>query len=906
MNTPSTVSTNTSSTVGDDHRLHETIMLSTKLIVESQEAMLRKIEACNEASTASIATLLCKVVESQAQNQQQQAHNQHKMMEMFKIFANNNSMNINVGISNEVAAGNSPIDNPNVQNCPSIPTVGGDIEGGVENGSSEGGVFEEEKVQIESSEGDDIEEEVEIESPEHSEVDSSEINGEREEVMLQKKRQKEVNQVNQEEDKYNYYDGYEPLIEAVYARDWRKAIKYLHDHQTGLKEIFRTRDSGKELFIIFWEIGAWGQYTLLGELLKLVPPQTLEFVNPNGGTILHLVAKDGDLTFAKALVEKNPGLTQIRSNDHWQCVPLFTAALSTSGGQKEMVRYLCSVTRDEDPSPFSGEQGVALLAGLISADMYGLALSVCQRFPSLVEELMDDEANGNTVLLQNIVERPFAFLSGAKLKWWERYIYELIEVDMNCPCDGGVDREKEKESTTKEDEENPRDASSPSEQCCSTDNERSITKYISLYLMRYIVRGESLKSNDLGALHGDIYCLSIIFKGYALPVTSFFILISGDVVRRLYDQKLMHEQVVVLTQYLLEQLDRKTEDKQIIKDIFLKSNMLEMAMKFETTEFVLKCLQVFRFLCLDDDKGEVGHTLIKLVASERNEMIYNFMLLIKSHYLADKISKLDENNNSILHYSAELAHNRRLNAISGAAFQMQREIQWFKGVESTMLQKDRYIRNKNGDTAQFLFTEKHKDLMEKGEKWMKDLSTSCMVVAALIVTVSFAAAFTVPGGNIQENTSSDMGLPVFLKKNSFMVFATADALALFSSISSVLMFLAVFTSRYSEEDFLKALPQKLMLGLATLFISMASILVSFGAAFSIILGKRFLWALIAVSLFSCAPVLLFGFLQFPLLVEMVSSTYWPINLGKLDYRIYLPYFREDERKYFLKIINNEV
>ncbi|KAI3954665.1 hypothetical protein MKW98_019796 [Papaver atlanticum] len=874
MNTPITVSTNTSSTVGDDHRLHETIMLSTKLIVESQEAMLRKIEACNEASTASIATLLCKVVESQDQNQQQQAHNKHKMMEMFKIFANNNSMNINVGISNEVSAGNSPIDNPNVQNWPSIPTVGGDIEGGVENGSSEGDVFEEEKVQIESSEGDDIEEEVEIESPEHSEVDSSEINGEREEVMLQKKRQKEVNQVNQEEeDKYNYYDGYEPLIEAVYARDWRKAIEYLHEHQTVLKEIFRTRDLGKELFIIFWEIGAWGQYTLLGELLKLVPPQTLEFVNPNGGTILHLVAKDGDLTFAKALVEKNLRLTQIRSNDHWQCVPLFTAALSTSGGQKEMVRYLCSVTRDEDPSPFSGEQGVALLANLISADMYGLALSVCQRFPSLVEELMDDEANGNTVLLQNIVERPFAFLSGAKLKWWERYIYELIEVDMNCPCDGGVDRGKEKESTTKEDEENPPDASSsevssPSEQCSSTDNKRSITKYISLYLMRYIGR--------------------------------------GDVVRRLYDQKLMHEQVVVLTQYLLEQLDRKTEDKQIIKDIFLKSNMLEMAMKFETTEFVLKCLQVFRFLCLDDDKGEVGHTLIKLVASERNEMIYNFMLLIKSHYLADKISKLDENNNSILHYSAELAHNRRLNAISGAAFQMQREIQWFKGVESTMLQKDRYIRNKNGDTAQFLFTEKHKDLMEKGEKWMKDLSTSCMVVAALIATVSFAAAFTVPGGNIQENTSSDMGLPVFLKKNSFMVFATADALALFSSISSVLMFLAVFTSRYSEEDFLKALPQKLMLGLATLFISMASILVSFEAAFSIILGKRFLWALITVSLFGCAPVLLFGFLQFPLLVEMVSSTYWPINLGKLDYRIYLPYFREDERKYFLKIINNEV
>ncbi|MCL7049729.1 hypothetical protein MKW94_016181, partial [Papaver nudicaule] len=53
-----------------------------------------------------------------------------------------------------------------------------------------------------------------------------------------------------------------------------------------------------------------------------------------------------------------------------------------------------------------------------------LALSVCRRYPGLVNELLDDEATGYTGILQKIVERPFAFLSGSKLKWWERCIYK--------------------------------------------------------------------------------------------------------------------------------------------------------------------------------------------------------------------------------------------------------------------------------------------------------------------------------------------------------------------------------------------------------------------------------------------------------------------------------------------------
>ena len=80
--------------------------------------------------------------------------------------------------------------------------------------------------------------------------------------------------------------------------------------------------------------------------------------------------------------------------------------------------------------------------------------------------------------------------------------------------------------------------------------------------------------------------------------------------------------------------------------------------------------------------------------------------------------------------------------------------------------------------------------MKEGEKWMKDTATSCTVVGALIATIMFAAAFTVPGGNDQ-NT----GIPMFFNENLFMLFIVSDSLSLFSSATSVFMFLGILTSR---------------------------------------------------------------------------------------------------------------
>ena len=177
--------------------------------------------------------------------------------------------------------------------------------------------------------------------------------------------------------------------------------------------------------------------------------------------------------------------------------------------------------------------------------------------------------------------------------------------------------------------------------------------------------------------------------------------------------------------------------------------------------------------------------------------------------------------------------------------------------------------NNRGLTPRQLFTENHVDMMSKGEKWMKDTTSSCTVVGALIVTIMFAAVFTVPGGNDQNN-----GFPIFLNKKLFMVFIVSDALSLFSSSTSVLMFLGILTSRYAEEDFLESLPKKMIIGLFTLFFSIATMMTAFSVALFLMLHEQS-WIFKPVICLASIPITLFVLMQFPLLVSMAISTYGP-------------------------------
>lgn len=171
-------------------------------------------------------------------------------------------------------------------------------------------------------------------------------------------------------------------------------------------------------------------------------------------------------------------------------------------------------------------------------------------------------------------------------------------------------------------------------------------------------------------------------------------------------------------------------------------------------------------------------------------------------------------------------------------------------------------------TPSALFTEEHKELANEGESWMKNTAASSMVVGTLIAALMFSTAFIVPGG-----TDEKTGLPVFLYHNEYVIFIVANALSMFSSSTSMLIFLGILTARYAENDFFRSLPTKLIVGLSCLFLSIVTMMIAFGAAMIITLHKRLTWATIPIIVLCVIPVTLFCLLQFPLLLEMIYFTY---------------------------------
>ncbi|KAI3934711.1 hypothetical protein MKW98_027342 [Papaver atlanticum] len=640
-------------------------------------------------------------------------------------------------------------------------------------------------------------------------------------------------------------DGYNQLYDAASDGDWEKASQFFQNDPQAIREVI-TEELETPLCIAVRK----NHVVFIEEIVRLMPPEY------------------GNLKAAEMMVIKNQKLTQIRNRDGR--VPLAYALAYTTGAQKEIVEYLYSVTRDEDPSPFLGHDGASLLCDAIDHEFYDIASSLVHRFPGLVSTKSKwSKQYGLEILLGN----PSTFLSGAKLTWWQNCMYSLIQVDIDAAH--GNDSQLYDKNSLEIDEGTESDEENPSPSIMRADIEDAGN---SLKSSRGIKENEDDLSDgskvplSTSKDSSIIKSISILFMPYLMRVPHF---------ERLYKKKLLDKQALTMVQNMLEQLG-KTMNREEIAEFFDSSTAIKMAIKHGFTEFIVATLEKFSYL-ICQEMG--GLTMAQMAVQERNDTILNY-LCETADIMGGKIrlySKEDKSYNTLLHYAAKLAPLAKLNLVSGAALQMQRELQWFNGVESILLKNKRFRPNRNGDTAQSIFTEEHKDLVVKGEKWMKDTSGSCMLVAALIATVAFAAAFTIPGGNISDSNSSKNGTPVFLETTSFMVFAVADALALFSSITSVLMFLALYTSRYAEEEFHTSLPRKLVIGLGTLFISMATILVAFSASLSIVLEDRCVWAPIPMALFSCVPVLLFVLLQLPLFVEIVRSAYWGSLFSKHRY-----------------------
>ncbi|KAI3750820.1 hypothetical protein L2E82_21670 [Cichorium intybus] len=266
-------------------------------------------------------------------------------------------------------------------------------------------------------------------------------------------------------------------------------------------------------------------------------------------------------------------------------------------------------------------------------------------------------------------------------------------------------------------------------------------------------------------------------------------------------------------------------------------------------------------------KDKSGYDIIQLAVLHRSEKIYNLIYIIgerKSVYRTIE----DSSKNNMLHLAGRLAPSQKLKRRTGAAFQLQRELQWREEVEKLVFPA--YITKENVfmETPDMVFTKEHENLVKEGEKWMKAVAESCSITAALITTIVFAAAITVPGGSNQET-----GIPLFTEDIAFTIFAVSDAISLFASSTALLMFLSILTGRFAEQDFLVSLPRRLIIGLCTLMLSTTAMMVAFGATLFLVFCHRKPWMLAPICVLAFLPIASFGTLQIPLIVDLFRSTY---------------------------------
>ncbi|GKV50909.1 hypothetical protein SLEP1_g57588 [Rubroshorea leprosula] len=286
------------------------------------------------------------------------------------------------------------------------------------------------------------------------------------------------------------------------------------------------------------------------------------------------------------------------------------------------------------------------------------------------------------------------------------------------------------------------------------------------------------------------------------------------------------------------------------------------ATKQGIVKFVVELLKVTQPLVFHNDGGR--HVFM-IAIQYRQENIFSLLYGINEGWKAHILNQTDNYRNNMLHVAGEIAPPSQLARISSPALHMQREVQWFKEVERIVPEWCKKSKNSNGETPYEVFSKSHKELVNEGEKWMRDMANSFIVVGTLIITITFAAAITFPGGNAPN------GFPNFLQKRSFMIFIMFDAISFFTASVSVLMFMGILASRFDPVDFLESLPKKLIMFLSTILISIAAMAVSFSAALWNILQDR-LWLIIPLIMMASIPVTVFVWLQFPLLVEIWSLT----------------------------------
>ncbi|PON91307.1 Transmembrane protein [Trema orientale] len=561
--------------------------------------------------------------------------------------------------------------------------------------------------------------------------------------------------------------------------------------------------------------------------------------NEYGNTVLHEAASGGHLKMVELLLGHDAGLLEVKNNRGE--TPLFRAA---AFGRTKVVRFLASKVQDMG-SHRRRYDTTTILHIAVLGRYFETALELLQHDVS--PDLVDD--NGMTCF-QLLANMPSAFSSGYSTGRLAKLLYYCLpEKDVEETDDLSLGAIKEDLETGNERKPH-QGANHP-------------TAYL-VYALCYWYLKVLPAIGTLWDIKKKQSNVRELIKILAKKDLSW---IGGDFGGAPPDEKI---HLPVKERDDIEDADQNDEEADQSNQARIASEAsynsetpLIAAARNGILEIVETILEVYPQAI--EHVNHKNENIFHVAARYRRVEILE--LLQKSHVPISRLRrKITADGDSILHKAAYLGQNS-LRDRPGEALRMQSEIQWFKRVQKIVPPYFVNHRNKDGFTAQTLFSRQHKDLVKRGQEWLMRTTQACTLVAVLIATVAFTCAYTVPGGS-----NSKTGHPLLLKKTPFIVFTTSDTLSLCFALTSVVVFLSIMTSKMQEQDFRRSLPLKLVLGLTTLFFAVASMMVAFAATLVLMIRQRLHWAAIPIYTIACCPVTIFLVLQFPLYLNIAWFT----------------------------------
>ncbi|XP_042958983.1 uncharacterized protein LOC122294369 isoform X3 [Carya illinoinensis] len=358
---------------------------------------------------------------------------------------------------------------------------------------------------------------------------------------------------------------------------------------------------------------------------------------------------------------------------------------------------LTSLNHDDLVLVEKRRQGAMLLNRAISSRNLDLALHLIRLYPSLTHAL-DDRGESPLLALASMRN---AFPSGNRLVFWKQWIYNCIcihpsalgttiETRLNTP---NVESGNQSAPATFETRLNIPNVENGRQRNQVITRIKSVTAVLLRHLISVVLYLWAVPAVLLRRL------ISVVLYLWAAPVlrrdlsSSIYVndlveayllltgkmtiedLAIGKAIMQLYEMKKLHIQSQELLSCMCEEISTSFIQTGQLENIGGVCDAITLAVKNGISEFVLKVARTHpSFL---ENKYRNSRNILMLAVLYRQSEI--FSNIYHGFDMENTLTSYgDCNDDNILHMVGMIEDSTMLNQISGAALQMQRELQWFK------------------------------------------------------------------------------------------------------------------------------------------------------------------------------------------------------------------------------------